>query len=57
MDLDISSYTAEEMIEILDLKVVDKNSILKSTEDEMKKYEKKPNYSQIEGKCYFFKFC
>jgi hypothetical protein len=44
MDLDISNYTAEDMIEILGLQVVDKNTILKSTESEMKKYEKRPEY-------------
>ena len=44
MDLDVSHYSTEDMIEILGLNVVDRNSIVKSTESEMKKYEKKPEY-------------
>jgi hypothetical protein len=40
MDLDITNYSTQDMIDLLDLKVVDRTNIIESTEHEMEKHSK-----------------
>lgn len=40
MDLDISNYSTKDMIDLLDLKVVDRTNIIESTENEIEKHFK-----------------
>ena len=43
MDLDVEHYSIEELTELLDLDIVDRNTILKSTEHQLEKYANKPD--------------
>ena len=45
MDLDISNYSVQEMIDLLDLQAFNKQSIIKATEEQITKHEKNKEYA------------
>jgi hypothetical protein len=47
MDLNIDHYSVDELIDILELQVVDRNTIIKSTEHQMEKYSTKSDVVQF----------